>query len=169
MKETYRRIFGAGPRGAIVAIVLFLLFNQFHLQWRLSPVFQSDLIRISMASFAFLLAGILLTWALLMLPVRQRGKALVTGGCFGYFRHPLYAAFVSFFNFGLAIVLNSWYFLIWALVTHIFFHFNVRSEERFMRSVYGSEYVDYCKKTGRFLPKFSQLFRSNFHKNRAVC
>ena len=72
----------------------------------------------------------LLAWSVRSLPPADRGQRLVVEEAFRYFRHPLYAAFLTFFNFGLAVLLNSWLYVVWAVVLHPLWHLNVRGEER---------------------------------------
>jgi protein-S-isoprenylcysteine O-methyltransferase Ste14 len=92
-------------------------------------------------------------WALRSLPPADRGKTLITSGAFRYFRHPLYASFLTFFDFGLALYLDHWVFLIWALAQHPIWHWNMLHEEQLMRREFGDEYDAYCARTGRFVPR----------------
>lgn len=157
--NTYERIFGAGPRGLLLSVVLLWV------SWRLSPVINlpeilaSDLLRRAIFWFSAFLTIIILVWSVKSLPPDTRGKRLVTRGAFRYLRHPLYAAFLSCFNFGLAIWLNNWVYLLWALVVHILWHWNIRSEEYMMRQEFPGEYESYCKVTGRFIPRIWKLKR----------
>lgn len=87
------------------------------------------------------------------LPARDRGKRLHTGGAFQYVRHPLYAAFLSVFDLGLAFYLNSYVFVLWAVILHPVWHWAIRYEEELMIEIFGDQYLDYQNNTGRFLPK----------------
>jgi len=104
-----------------------------------------------------MIAFLLMIWSLFSLPPTKRGKILVINGAFKYFRHPLYAALISFFNVGLAILLNNWIYLIWALIVHLLWHWNVRSEEELMEKIYADDYINYCKVTGRFVPMLVEM------------
>jgi protein-S-isoprenylcysteine O-methyltransferase Ste14 len=66
----------------------------------------------------------------------------------------LYAAFLTFFNFGLAVLLNSWLYVAWALVLHPLWHLNIRGEEALMKEQFPSAYDDYRVRTGRFVPRW---------------
>jgi protein-S-isoprenylcysteine O-methyltransferase Ste14 len=92
-------------------------------------------------------------WSVKSLPASERGKKLSTRGAFKYVRHPLYAAFLSIFNFGLALFLNSYIYLLWAVILHPVWHLLVHHEERLMVDIFGQSYVEYQRRTGRFLPR----------------
>jgi len=97
-------------------------------------------------------AGLVL-WGVKSLPPSRRGKEVITTGAFRFFRHPLYAAFLSCFNFGLAVFLNNWIYVAWAFVVHILWHVNIVSEEKLMIREFPGRYEEYCKMTGRFVPR----------------
>lgn len=107
------------------------------------------------AVFVLTLVGAVLVvvWSIKSLPPAQRGQELITNGVYRYLRHPLYAAFVSCLNFGLAVLLNNWLYIIWAVLVHGIWHWNIESEEKLMRKEFPTEYEEYCQKTGRFIPR----------------
>ena len=149
---TYQRIFGAGPRGIILSILLL------GISWYLEPAINLPVIssneqfRLIVFMFLTLISCVIAIWSLLSLPPAKRGKILVTDGVFKYFRHPLYAAFISFFNFGLAVLLNNLIYVLWAILVHFLWHWNIRSEEELMKKIYSKEYTVYSEVTGRFFP-----------------
>ncbi len=149
---TFQRLFGTGPRG--FAISLLLLIGAWQLDERLAlPVITStDTLRYGVSAALIAIALFVIVWGVTSLPPAERGKRLVTSGAFRFFRHPLYAALVSFLSFGLAVLSNGWIYLAWAAIVHLLWHWNVRGEEALMREEFGGEYDDYCKTTGRFLP-----------------
>lgn len=134
-------------------MVLFALAYNLENVVGMAQIFTSETVRFSLFTVFFLVGSALLGWSLYSLPPKERGRHLVTDGAFKYCRHPLYAAFLLFFSFGLAFLLNHWIYIIWSLVLFPIWSLNVRSEEQLMRNVFGKEYEDYCEKTGRFLPK----------------
>ena len=87
------------------------------------------------------------------MPSRERGNILSTRGAYKYVRHPLYAAFLSIFDFGLAVYLNSYIFIAWAIILHPVWHYIIRYEERPLVNIFGQVYVDYQERTGRFFPR----------------
>lgn len=120
----------------------------------LPRIFSNDVVRFSVFVVFSLVGSALVVWSLYSLPPKERGRDLVISGAFKYCRHPLYAAFLLFFNMGFSFLLNNWIYLIWALILFPVWSLNVKSEEKLMRKVFGKEYEDYCEKTGQFLPKW---------------
>lgn len=146
------KIFGSGPAGLLISLAL--LFIAFLADKRLDapPLLKNQLLRSLLFLISILITLAVIVWSIRSLPASERGNKLSTRGAFKYVRHPLYAAFLSVFNFGLAIYLNSYVFIIWAVLLHPVWHFVVRYEERLMVGLFGEAYLEYQKKTGRFLP-----------------
>jgi protein-S-isoprenylcysteine O-methyltransferase Ste14 len=119
----------------------------------LPPLSHNQLLLNSVFLVSILMTLVIIVWGVKSLPTADRGNKLCTTGAYKYVRHPLYAAFLSIFDFGLAIYLNSYIFVLWALLLHPVWHYVVRYEERLMVDVFGEEYLEYQKKTGRFLPR----------------
>ncbi len=154
--NNFNRIFGAGPKGLLISLVL--LYASFYLKELLNiPQIFADQVVLRRSIFWLLttISLALIIWSLVSLNPKLRGKTLVTTGALRYFRHPLYAAFLSFFNFGLAILLNNWIFIIWAIILHPIWHWLVKGEEKSLKTTFPNEYEEYCKKTGRFFPKLT--------------
>lgn len=159
--NSYERIFGAGPRGVLfseaapLASSLALLAVAW--QWEsvagLPSITASYLARWGVFVLSVVGAVLIIVWSLKSLPPATRGKKLVTNGAYRYLRHPLYAALVSCFNFGLAVLLNNWIYIIWAVLLQGIWHWNINSEEKLMRQEFPSEYEEYCQVTGRFIPR----------------
>ena len=152
--NTYDRIFGAGPKGAVISILLLVVAYGLEHIVALPAITANHVVRYSIYGvFAFIGIAIII-WSLKSLPPKERGKNLVTTGAFKYFRHPLYAAFLSFFNVGFAVLMNNWIYLLWALLILPLWHLTIRREEALMVREFGDDYVKYCEKTGRFFIKF---------------
>jgi len=152
--NNFNRIFGSGPKGLLISLVL--LYFSFYLKDLLGiPKIFNDQIFIRQSIFGLLtIASIaVIIWSLISLNPNLRGKTLVTTGALKYFRHPLYAAFLSFFNFGLAILLNNWIFIFWAILLHPIWHLLVAEEEKTLKATFPNDYEKYCKNTGRFFPR----------------
>lgn len=157
--NSYQRIFGTGPRGLLVSTLLLLLSYKFEGIAGLPEIHSSKVLGISVFSSSIVLTLALLIWSVRSLSPTDRGRKLITSGAFRFFRHPLYAAFLSFFNFGLAILLNNYIYLVWALLQHIVWHLNVLKEEQMVEGIFKEEYEEYCKNTGRFFPKIRSLLK----------
>ncbi|MFC1763980.1 methyltransferase family protein [Planctomycetota bacterium] len=149
----YERLFGAGPRGIAISLMLFVLAWLLKSAAGLPSIADSAIVRWTIFVLSIMISGSLAVWSFKSLPATARGTDLITSGPYKYLRHPLYACLLSSFNFGLAMLLNNWIFLIWALVLHPLWHWNIRREEKLMTKTFPNEYAAYCKVTGRFLPK----------------
>ena len=154
MKPTkFSKIFGSGPIGLFISLVLFFITNWLNHLINIPPLSNNHFLLNSIFLISCLITLIIIVWSVKSLPTADRGNKLCTTGAFKYLRHPLYAAFLSVFNFGLAIFLNSYIFIFWAALLHPIWHFIIRSEEKLMIDIFGEVYIDYQKKTGRFFPK----------------
>lgn len=149
----YDRLFGCGPRGALMGTVLFVITYLLEDVFSLPMITGNDMVRYVVFMLFSIVSIFIFVWSLKSLPPKQREKKLVRTGAFKYFRHPLYAAFVSFFNFGFAVLMNNWIYMIWALMMVPVWHLNIRREELLMEKEFGQEYIEYCSKTGRFFIK----------------
>lgn len=152
-QSAVRRLFGVGPYGSVLSVgVLFLavlLARATPHGWMLISQ-QTKVIALNVgAAGAFLLVW----WSLRTLKPKDRGHYVCTRGPFRYVRHPLYASFLSWFNFGLAIYLGHWAFVAWAVSLHPLWHWVIRKEEKEMQAQFGDEWVDYASRTGRFVPR----------------
>lgn len=150
---TFKRIFGSGPIGLVISLVLLFLAGWINTQIVLPSLSDNRLFLDALFMATGCVTLIIIVWSLKSLPAADRGNKLCTSGAFRYFRHPLYAAFLSVFNFGLAIWLNSYIFVLWALLLHPVWHYLVRDEEQMMVDIFGEEYIDYQERTGRFFPR----------------
>ena len=151
--KTYDRLFGSGPRGALIGALLFVPVYLGESIVALPEITGNDTFRYTFFALLSLISLFVIIWSLKSLPPEERGKTLVTNGAFKYFRHPLYGAFVSFFNFGFVVLMNNWIYMIWALVMIPVWHLNIQKEEALMLKEFGKEYEDYSHRTGRFFFK----------------
>ena len=85
-------------------------------------------------------------------PTPKKGAKLVTRGIFAYVRHPIYSGLLIA-TFFLAYYLDSGYkLIIFSLLAILFYYKSKFEEEQLLERFPG--YIDYKKRTGRFLPKF---------------
>lgn len=158
--KSYERIFGSGPLGLALSLALLVVAS-----W-VRPLLPgpSSLLPYPVRIVVLLLAGGLslglASWSFRCLPPEARGRELCRSGPFRYVRHPLYATFLSIFDFGLAVFLDHWIYLAWAFLLHPLWHHLMRSEEALMAREFGQDYLEYAKRTGRFLPRLSIFSRS---------
>jgi len=151
----FAKIFGSGPIGLLISLILLFIAIFINKQIGFLKISSNQFILKLIFIIFSLTTVVLIIWSFKSLPTSDRGNNLCTSGAFKYVRHPLYAAFLSVFNFGLAIYLNSYLFIVWAIVLHPIWHYIVSYEEKMMISVFKEEYVEYQKKTGRFFPRLT--------------
>ena len=152
----FRKTFGSGPAGVVVSLILLLIAFLVNRQFSGPSISENQPLLDMIFIASIILTLVLIVWSLWSLPAAERGNRLVTSGAFRYVRHPLYAAFLSVFNIGLAIWLNSYIYLAWALLLHPVWHLLVRDEEQMMVATFGDAYCEYQKRTGRFFPRLSK-------------
>lgn len=152
--KNFDRIFGSGPIGLISSLALFFLARFLENYINTPRIFEENSnIRILLFAGLTLITIVLIIWSIKSLNPQDRGVKLITTGMFKYFRHPLYAAFLSVFNFGLAVFMNNWIYIIWALILHPVWHLLVMKEEKMLKEVFPNDYEEYCNRTGRFFPR----------------
>jgi protein-S-isoprenylcysteine O-methyltransferase Ste14 len=151
--NTYQRLFGSGPLGLAASIGLLLLCvvaERSGIGGRVHSQRMLGLVALGVATALTLATAV---WSFVSLPVRDRGTSLITRGAFRYVRHPLYAAFLTFFNPGLALYLDNWLFVAWAVALHPLWHALIAGEEALLTKQFGAEYTAYAQRTGRFVPR----------------
>jgi protein-S-isoprenylcysteine O-methyltransferase Ste14 len=88
----------------------------------------------------------------------RKGHELVTTGPYKNIRHPMYAQIWIWAAAQILIISNLAAgfsgIILWAVI----YFKRVQKEERMMAEIFGSEYNDYMKKTGRILPR---IIRTN--------
>ena len=77
-------------------------------------------------------------------------RKLITTGVFAFSRNPFFLSLDIYF-LGIAILLPNLFFIGFAVLTFSGIHFFILKEEKFMRSVYGGEYLEYRRKVRRYL------------------
>lgn len=78
---------------------------------------------------------------------------IVTSGPYTRIRHPLYTAMFAW-AIALALLTANWIFVAFAVLSIAGTVARVPKEEQMMIEVFGDEYKEYMKRTGRFFPKF---------------
>ena len=77
---------------------------------------------------------------------------LVTNGVYRIVRNPVYSGFLSICTGAVCVAANWVLFVIpvilWAFMTVVLKH----SEEKWLKALYGDEYVRYCSRTNRCIP-----------------
>ena len=76
--------------------------------------------------------------------------SLVTGGIFAFSRNPIYV-FLDLWFIGIFLINGRLIFLIFAILTLIVIHWQIRQEESFLSKLYGDAYDQYRARIGRYL------------------
>lgn len=82
---------------------------------------------------------------------------LVTGGVFAHCRNPLYVGNVSIVIGYLFVSGNTIGIILGSLAFMAIYRLIVFSEERFLTAKFAQDYIDYCSKVPRWLPRFKGL------------
>ena len=147
------KIFGTGPIGLILSIALLPFF------WWLNQILGHPSVLDRPAPLRYVSALLILTggglylWSFITLRNWWMNDRLCTSGPFRWFRHPMYAAWITFIAPGIALFLNSWVLLLWVAILHPLWHILVMREEKMMRESFGKDYGEYAARTGRFFPR----------------
>lgn len=157
-----RKIFGAGPTGAIISLFLFATFVWADSTLKLAIVGEhAGFIIIKTIGILFVGLGVgLHFWSFFTLRNWWVDGQLCKRGPFKYFRHPMYAAWITFICPGIALYLNSWLYFFWVFLLHLIWHKLVKKEEIIMINTFGERYKNYARQTGRFFPKRLNLMVS---------
>jgi protein-S-isoprenylcysteine O-methyltransferase Ste14 len=118
--------------------------------------FHSEII--SWIGVLFCLAGLLLLlWSLVSFGQSfrvgidtVRPDRLITTGVFAFSRNPIYVAFAVIL-IGQFLIFPNWILLAYVGAATWLFHRQVLREEEYLRSHYGPEYSEYCKRVRRYL------------------
>ena len=83
-----------------------------------------------------------------------KNNHLVTTGIYAYVRNPLYSAFMIMCT-GSILYTNN----LWLLILPILYWIGMTllmeaTEEKWLKDLYGEQYIDYCKKVNRCIPWF---------------
>ncbi|MFW9966754.1 MAG: isoprenylcysteine carboxylmethyltransferase family protein, partial [Candidatus Thorarchaeota archaeon] len=81
----------------------------------------------------------------------QDQHQLITVGPYSIIRHPMYAIFILF-SLSVSLISANLLLILFAIFLSIPFHWITRIEETLLIDQFGDEYVEYMKRTGRFVP-----------------
>lgn len=83
-----------------------------------------------------------------------KNNRLKTNGSYKFVRNPCYCLFLLGCTGAILLAHNVWLLLLppvfWAEMTIVLIH----TEEKWLRNLYGQEYIDYCKRVNRCIPWF---------------
>ena len=150
------KIFGVGLKGAGISIVLLLLAIFINQKLDGSSIINHSII-LKLVGAVFVIMGIAVhLWTAWTLRNWWIKGQLCIVGPFKYFRHPMYAAWITFISFGTALFLNSWVYIVWAILLHPIWHRLVSKEEQIMVELFANDYIVYAEQVGRFIPRIQK-------------
>lgn len=149
----YQKLFGVGPLGMLIGIVMFGLL------WLLDRVLnhveilnKPGMIR-SIGSILVVLWVCWHSWSIKTISRWWRHDQLCTSGPYRFARHPIYAGGVLLGATGIALIFNSWIILALPVLMYTTYSILVRKEEAMMMAIFGEEYKRYAARTGRLFPR----------------
>lgn len=151
--DRLQKLFGVGPIGAVISLVLLMVAGWMDRSLGHSAILVNPApITIVGGGLAAIGLG-LHFWSMWTLRKWWGKDELCTMGPFKWFRHPMYAAWVTFILPAVALYLNSWIILFCVVVLHPIWHQLVIREEKMMSEKFQNEYSVYMARTGRFFPR----------------
>lgn len=136
-------------------IILFLLiFTHFKIGWRVRKLVWIGNPLEWWGIIGILVSASSLRSALTAMPIPRRGGKMTSQGLYRYVRHPMYSS-VLLLSFGIALSSGEIYKYCLFLSLWILFYFKSSYEETFLIRTY-PDYVDYARRTPRFIPNFKR-------------
>ena len=106
-------------------------------------------------------------WALMYISGNKR-QELITDGPYSIVRHPLYV-FSLIGAVGIGFASENLLVLALIIIFYLFYYpFTILAEEKKLTNKFGQAYLDYMKRTPRFLPKFSLYKEPETYQVKAV-
>jgi protein-S-isoprenylcysteine O-methyltransferase Ste14 len=150
---TLQRLFGVGPIGAGVTLILLAVAIRVDRALGHPEISRYGSLMQMLGVLLICTGLVLLFWSMHTLRNWWAKNRLCTTGPFRWFRHPMYAAWITFVSLGIALYLNSWVLLIWVVSLHPVWHWLVIREEKVMVEHFQAAYRGYSARTGRFIPR----------------
>lgn len=148
-----QKLFGVGPVGAAISFVwLAIAYWLSHTLGYLAILANPAPLKIVGAVLVIMGLG-LHFWSMWTLRNWWNKDKLCTTGPFRWFRHPMYAAWITFVLPGFAFFLNSWIILIFVILLHPIWLLLVIREEKMILDKFQDEYRAYAAHTGRYFPR----------------
>ena len=125
-----------------VALHIWLPLRLFESEW-LKHIFGWPLV---------LLGGLYAAWAVVTVSDVEisRPPRIIDTGPYTFSRNPMYVAWTVIYV-GTAMLVNTWWLVVFLPVVIVFMHGAVRREERQLESRFGEEYRQYCERVRRYL------------------
>jgi protein-S-isoprenylcysteine O-methyltransferase Ste14 len=148
-----QKLFGVGPLGAAISFVILTIAFGVDRAWG-PAVICTNSAPLKAAGIALAVLGLgLHFWSMSTLRNWWAKEELCTTGPFRWFRHPLYAAWITLILPGAALYFNSRIILAAAVFIHPVWHYLVSREEKMLSEIFQDQYRTYASRTGRFFPR----------------
>jgi protein-S-isoprenylcysteine O-methyltransferase Ste14 len=153
---------GEHPFGDVVQLILLFAFlivwtaDSFFL--RASTFLSMEVplyVRLILLGLAILCAVYLARSGHAVVSHHERPERVVSTGAFRYVRHPLYLASLLFY-LGLAVSTASLFSFALLVLIFFFYDYFASYEEKRLLEKYWTEYRDYRKRTGKWIPKITR-------------
>lgn len=87
----------------------------------------------------------------------QHAEKLITNNFFRYVRHPLYLGSMLTY-LGLTVFTMSFFSISLLVLIFLFYDYIADYEEKLLEERFGKEYIEYKRRTGKWIPKASMFF-----------
>lgn len=160
--KSYLGLKGVGPAAAVIFLIAIissayvLYLNQIPLQFPSGPL---DKIFILLGLALYIIGFIIAVWARLTMKEKwapagerhdlKRQSKIITSGPFKYSRNPIYLGQLLFY-LGACLALRS-YYIIFLVIPFFYFLKTIIREEGFLEKHFGKDYLNYKRKTPRFI------------------
>ncbi|MDE6231736.1 MAG: isoprenylcysteine carboxylmethyltransferase family protein [Lachnospiraceae bacterium] len=157
-KKNHLPLYGVGP------IIIYGQFVFTAISIILTYKFDSKFATINVLNILFKVMGILLISSGLYLDLSAKLKSklfksvednkLITDGVYSIVRNPVYSGALLACT-GVVLIANNLILLIVPVICWLYMTlFLIKTEEKWLKELYGQEYVLYCKKVNRCIPWF---------------
>ncbi|HEU20185.1 MAG TPA: isoprenylcysteine carboxylmethyltransferase family protein [Deltaproteobacteria bacterium] len=148
-----QKIVGVGPMGAVISLVLLTMAAWVdHVLGYPAILVNPAPMKIIGGVLAIIGVG-LFFWSVWVMRNWWANNELCIMGPFTWFRHPMYAAWITFILPAVALYVNSWIILFFVILLHPIWHQLVIREEKMLFEIFQDEYRVYAARTGRFFPR----------------
>lgn len=152
--------FGVGLKFALISAIYTFIMITLHFMW--TPHLSIPLPReITLVLGVLLLASGIPPYIVSGLTVHKyfREGKLATQGIYAYSRHPLYGAWIVCIIPGMVLLLNSLIGLSIPIFMYVVFKILIDREDKYLEEKFGEAFIEYKKRVGEILPRFSTLYR----------
>lgn len=155
-KNNHLPIFGVGPIYVIIIIAITIvavifkdsIFLEFGKIYNAKPIF------IALGIICVILGIVLFYFANFKSKIDKniKNNNLVTSGVYKFVRNPIYSAYLSLCT-GIILFCQNIALLVLPIVYWLFLTIlMINTEEKWLTSLYGEKYKEYCKKVNRCIP-----------------